>query len=298
MNILRDQVESIIREELAKACVDVDWDMAEIHVLPDSKTVVEYTSSEGSLSQALIEHFFPAQSTGTEVAHFTSLASLRSIVDSNELRLGSLLKRINEQEFKPFSEDMGLSGYLDTTDGEPYYKTLMEGLYYTSFTAQEPHDPQHMWQLFGDKGKGVKVTFQVSPIQRRAELRRVRYGSKREAAKSLISSIMRRVEQECGWHFIMRGISRVGAFYLPLGYSLEREEESRLLVKAWGCGPAHELIQGEGEDAFLPLGLGVGENEFCALDIVEVQSGPNTEKAVIDRVLANSRFSGIRCSDA
>lgn len=298
MTSLRAQVEAIIQEELANAHVAVNWDMDEIHVLPDSKVVIEYTSSEGSLSQALIEHFFPAEQAGAEVSHFTSLNSFKSIAASNELRLSSLLKRINEQEFRPFSEDFGLSGHLDTSDGEAYYKALMESLFYTSFTDAEPNDPNYMWQLFGDQGKGVKLTVQVSPIKRRAELRRVRYSSQNEAAKSLISSIMRRIKQECGRHFIMRDISRVGAFYLPLGYSLEREEETRLLVKSWGDGPAHELASGQADQAHLPLELGIGANEFCSLNIVEVQSGPQSNGAEIDNVLANSSFSGARRSNA
>ena len=295
---LRAQVETIIQEELANAGVAVDWDMNEIHVLPNSKVVIEHTSSEGTLSQALIEQFFPTEKAGIEVSHFTSLDSFKSIATSNELRLGSLLKRLNEQEFKPFAEDFGLSGYLDTSDGEAYYKVLMEGLFYTSFTNPEPNDPNYMWQLFGDKGKGVKLTVQVSPIKRRAELRRVRYSSKSEALKSLISSLMRRIEKECGRHFIMRGISRVGAFYLPLGYSLELEEETRLLVKSWGDGPAHELVSGSAAQAYLPLELGAGANEFCSLKIIEVQSGPQSNRAEIDNALANSKFSGARRSNA
>lgn len=293
MIALRTQVEAIIREELAAARVSVDWDMNEIHVLPDSKVVVEHTSSEGSLSQALIDHFFPGEAAGVEVAHFTSVESFRSIVTSNELRLGSLLKRANEQEFKSFSEDFGLSGYLDMNEGKPYYKTLMGDLFYTSFTEPEPTDSSYMWQLFGDQGRGVKLTFQVSPIKFRAELRRVQYGSRNVAAKSLIGSIMRRIQKECGRHFIMRGIARIGAFYLPLGYSLDKEEETRLLVKSWGDGPAHELVSGQGSDAYLPLAFGADANEFCSLNIVAVQSGPQSDCSAIDQVLVNSRFSEV-----
>jgi hypothetical protein len=298
MTTVRSQVEAIIREELGKSGVAVAWDMREVHVLPDSKIVIEYTSSEGSLSQALIEHFFPSEAPDIEVAHFTSTDSFRSIVTSNELRLFSPLKRISEQEFRPFSEDFGLSGYLDTSNGEPYYKTLMGSLFYTSFTQPQPPDPSYMWQVFGDQGRGVKLIFKVSPIESRAEFRRVRYSSKNEAAKSLIGSITRRIQQECGRHFIMRGISRVGAFYLPLGYSLETEKETRLLVKSWGEGPAHKLVLGQGDDAYLPLALGSNANQFCLLNLVEVQSGSNSDKAEIDRILMNSRSSGARRSDA
>ncbi len=298
MTALRAQVETIIKEELAIACVAVDWDMDEIHVLPDSDVVIEYTSSEASLSQALIEHFFPAEKAGIELAHFTSLESFESIAKSNELRLSSLLKRLNEQEFKPFAVDFGLLGYLDAKNGEPYYKTLMGDLFYTSFTDPEPNNSSYMWQLFGDQGKGVKITFQVSPIERHAEIRRVRYGSKNQAVKSLIKSIMLRIKQECGRHFVMRGISRVGAFYLPLGYALELEHETRLLVKSWGDGPAHQLVSGDQQCKYLPLMLGTGGNKFCSLNIIEIQSGSMSDNAKVDRALENSSFSGARRSYA
>lgn len=298
MTGLRSQVEHIIRDELDKAQVTAPWNMNEIHVLPDSKTVVEYTSSAGSLSEALVEHFFPKEVAGSRLSHFTSLDSFKSILGSNELRLGSLIKKISQQEFQPFSCDFGLSGYLDASDGEPYYKSLMADLFYTSFTTTEPDDPNYMWQVFGEQHRGVKITFEISPIRSRAELRKVRYCSASDASKSLIASIMRRIKQECDRHFIMRGISRIGAFYLPLGYSLEREDETRLLVKSWGTGPAHELISGHGEDAYLPLSLGLDGNEFCTLNIVEVQAGAQSDGAEIVRALAASRFAGVRCSDA
>ncbi len=298
MTSLRDRVVAIIREELTNAGVEAAWEMNEIHVLPDSEVVIEYTSSEGSLSQALIEHFFPAEKPGIEVAHFTSLGSFRSIAASNELRLSTLLKRINEQEFKPFASDFCLSGYLDSRNSEPYYKVLMSSLFYASFTDPDPNDPDYMWQIFGDQGRGVKITFEVSPIERRAEVRRVRYSSENEAMKSLLATIMLRIRRECGRSFIMRGISRVGAFYLPLGYSLEQESETRLLVKCWDNSPAHELVTGQADRAYLPLKLGPYANEFCSLRIVAVQAGPMSDASEVDKILDDSSFSGARRSYA
>lgn len=298
MTGLRHQVENIIREELDKAQVTVPWDMNEIHVLPDSKAVIEYTSSAGSLSEALVEHYFPAEPAGARFSHFTSMDSFKSILASNELRLGALIRKVNQQEFRPFSEDFGLSGYLDETDGEPYFKSLMADLFYTSFTTTEPDDPDYMWQVFGRQYRGVKITFEISPIRSRAELRKVRYCSATDAAKSLIASIMRRIKEECNRHFIMRGISRIGAFYLPLGYSLEREDETRLLVKSWGVGPAHDLISGNGDEAYIPLAFGSGGNEFCMLNIVEVQAGAQSDRTEIERALAASKFSKVPCGDA
>jgi hypothetical protein len=217
MNInLRDKVEKIISEELANFSVNAEWNMDEIHVLPDSKTVIERTSSTGSLSQAIINHYFPPILDTVTQAHFTTLCKFQSILDSKSLRLYSLFKRVNEQEFKPFTEDFGLTGYLDDKDGEPYYKTLMGDLFYTSFTNSAPSDEAHMWNVFGTGGNGVKLILEISVIQSRTELRPVKYSTQSQAAGSLIKQLMRRIKSECDRHFIMRGISRVGAFYLPL----------------------------------------------------------------------------------
>ena len=118
---IQDRVETIIKEELNRAGISAPWNMREMHVLPDSKCVVEHTSCEGTLSESLIDHHFPRITGEIEVAHFTKPEFFESIISSGELRLYSILKRLNEQEFKPFAESHGLTGYLDEKDGESYY---------------------------------------------------------------------------------------------------------------------------------------------------------------------------------
>lgn len=297
MNI-RNQVEKIISEELTNAGVNAEWNMNEIHVLPDSKTVIEYTSSSGNLSQALINHYFPPILDTSRQAHFTTLDNLELILTSQSLRLYTLLKRVNEQEFKPFSEDFGLTGYLDEKDGEPYYKTLMSDLFYTSFTSPTLVDEPYMWNVFGAGGKGVKIIFEISVIQSRSELRPVIYRTKNQAAGSLIKKLIERIKNECNRHLIMRGISRVGAFYLPLGYSLEKEEETRLLIKSWGEGPAHGLIKERGTKAYIPLKLGDGSNQFCELNIVEVQAGEKCNEDKVVTLLNDAGLSNVQVNKA
>lgn len=295
MNV-RSKVNRIIEDELAKSNVTAEWSMDEIHVLPESNVVIEYSSSEGTLSQALINHYFPPILDTSKQAHFTTLDKFRSIVSSNSLRLYTLEKRLNEQEFKPFSEDFGLTGYLDDSDGEPYYKTLARELFYTSFTNATPADEPYLWKIFGAGGDGVKIVFELSVTKLRSELRPVKYQTRSQAASSPIKTINERIQNECGRHFIMRGISRVGAFYLPLGFSLEKEEETRLLVKSWGEGPAHDLIKSDGQYTYIPLTLGVGNNLFCNLSIVEVQAGEKCSKGEVEKLLNDYGLSNIKVS--
>lgn len=297
MNI-RSKVESIISEELDKSGITAEWTMDEIHILPNSDTVIEYTSSIGSLSQALINHYFPPILDASRQAHFTTLDKLKSILSSRSLRLYTLLKRVDEQEFKPFAEDFGLTGYLDDRDDKPYYKTLMGDLFYTSFTNLKPVDEPYMWKLFGAGGDGVKIVFEISVIKSRAELRPVIYRTKNQVLGSLIKCLIDRIRNECNRHFIMRGISRVGAFYLPMGYSLEKEEETRLLIKSWSEGQAHDLIENDGQYAYIPLKLGDSENQFCNLNIVEIQVGASCNKDNVAQLLMNACLSNVRVRNA
>jgi len=295
MNV-RSKVNRIIEDELAKSNVSAEWSMDEIHVLPGSDVVIEYTSSKGGLSQALIDHYFPPILDTSKQAHFTTLDKFKSILSSKSLRLYTLEKRINEQEFKPFSEAFGLTGYLDDSDGEPYYKTLARDLFYTSFTNTTPTDGPYLWNVFGDRGNGVKIVFELSVIKSRSELRPVKYQTRSQAASSLIKKINDRIQNECKRHFIMRGISRVGAFYLPLGFSLEKEEETRLLVKSWGEGPAHDLIESDGQYTYIPLKLDAGNNLFCNLSIVEVQAGEMCDRSEVEKLLNDSELSNVKVS--
>ncbi len=294
MTNLRDKVKQIIFEELKRASITASWDMREIHVLPESKIVIEYTSSQGDLSQALIDHYFPPIHASVRRAHFTSLDKFRSIALSRTLRLYSLLKRVNEEEFKSFSEDFGLTGYLDDTYGEPYYITLMRDLYYVSFTDPEPMEKEYMWNFFGERGNGVKIVFDISVVNARSELRPVIYSTKSKAAGTLVKRIMDRIQNECNRYFIMRGISRVGAFYLPLGFNLEKERETRLLVKCWGYGPAHDLVVNAGVESYIPLKIGDNENQFCKLKIVEVQVGKKCDKHEVLKVLKKAGLSTVK----
>ena len=291
MPTLRAQVEEIIRDELERARVEVDWNMNEVHVLPGSNIVVEWTSSRGSLSNGLIEHFFPAERADIKVAHFTRLANFKNILKSGELRLRPLLNRIDEQEFHQFAVHFELQGYLDSENEDPYYQTLMRDLFYASFTDPRPDNEDHMWDAFGDQGNGVKIVFQISPIEYRAEVRRVKYMTKEDAFSSLIATILRRIRDECGRHFVMRGISRIGAFYLPLGYSLELETEIRLLVKAWGEGPAHELIASDASGNY--MGLRLRDNDFCLLNVVSVECRNPDSLAEVQIAVNESSFPDV-----
>jgi len=91
----------------------------------------------------------------------------------------------------------------------------------------------------------------------------------------------------------MRGISKIGAFYLPLGYQLEKEEETRLLIKSWGDGLAYKMNT-KGEDyPYIPLKIGKEQNEFCDIQISRIYMGANCDRQRVREVLKSSPFHNV-----
>ena len=109
----------------------------------------------------------------------------------------------------------------------------------------------------------------------------------------VIKALSDRIYAECRRHFIMRGISKIGAFYLPLGYQLEKEEETRLLIKSWGDGLAYKMNT-KGEDyPYIPLKIGKEQNEFCDIQISRIYMGANCDRQRVREVLKSSPFHNV-----
>jgi hypothetical protein len=255
-------------------------------------------SSSGKLSQAIINNYFPLIQAKSRQAHFTSLTNFKSILSSQSIRLYSLLDKIGEQEFKPFSDDFGLTGYVDDANGEPYYKKLMADLYYMSFTQPTPSNEAFLWDVFGKNGTGVKIHFDITVNASRSELRPIRYSSEAKAASALIKKLTERIKIECNRQLILRGISRIGAFYLPLGHDLEKEEETRLLIKSYGEGQVHDRIEFDGIKKYIPIKLGDENNQFCEVELMEVQVGASCNKSEVLNLLNDAGFDNVKLSDA
>lgn len=289
MLTIQKKVKKIIDEELIRANIHVDFEMQNIHMSPYSKSLIEYTS-DVSLSEAIINHHFPRITEEIEVAHFTKFDKFKCIIGSEELRLFPILKHKDEKEFLSFYETHGLSAFLDYEDGEPYGYKLMRELYYTSFTRIDNVNENYMWNAFAGSGTGVKIIFKISVKHKRADLRPVLYHSESKNPSTLIKTMSDRILDECGKHFIIRGISRIGAFFLPLGYSLEDEEETRLLIRS--SDTAKKLIVQGKEYPYLPLKIGKEKNEFCNIEISGIYPGKNCNKQLFKDTLSNSSFNG------
>ncbi|AKR42216.1 hypothetical protein [Methylophilus sp. TWE2] len=269
---IKEKTKLIIDEELLNAGLNLTWDINELHFHKDSSSIIEQTSSDGRLSKALINHFFPSKVTSSVLAHYTSLEKFESIISTRTIRLNCLLNKLGEAEFRTFSEDYGLAGHYDE-NGRAIDEVLMEQIFFCSFTNLQPKNEDLLWSVFGKQNQGVKLQFEITVNRDRSELRPMKYSSKIDLGKSLFKTIATRLKQECNRDFVLRGISRIGAFYLPVDRGLESEEETRLLVKTWGSGTGHDLIVNKGSSSYFPIPIDDLENDFCHIKLVSVVVG-------------------------
>lgn len=289
--VLRAKIESAINDELTKARISFAVDMGQLNILPNSKLIIEVSSSPAKLSEALIGHYFSKAPENKSFAHYTNFSAFAEIIQSGEMRLHSLLKRLTQSEFTTFAKDHELLGYLEkrVDQSEPYYKTLARDLFYASFTEGFRSSEKVMWDEFGDRSFGVKLEFRLQTIKERSQLRRMYYPSGTKKAMTTIRALNDRLKRDFDRKLILRGTSWIGAFYLPPSFS--DEEETRLLVKRWPSGRANELVVERDDCSYLPLPIGK-ENDFCRIDLINVTPGRNTKKEEVDSILrSNALFS-------
>ena len=187
--LIQLRVFGIIKEEFVRAGLTTVLDINDILVPPNSNVVIENTSSNGLISESIIEHHFPKITTEVESAHFTDYKGCKGIIESGELQLASILKWISESEFHSFAETHGLRGYSESSNGDPYYKTLMCDLFYASFTKREPNNLTDMWDIYAERGTGAKFVFKMKVVQQRSELRPILYHSSSKNPPTLIKNL-------------------------------------------------------------------------------------------------------------
>ncbi len=248
--------------------------------------VTEAQDDDTSLSRAILDSCFPPSTAAIEYAHYTRFSTLQAIVDTAQWRLYWVFKRITEAEFTTFANDHGLDGYFDVDHrtGRPVYQDLCRDLFYTSLTQYPSANETAMWDTFGEQGRGVRLIFRIQPVRNRSEFRPVRY--KNQASRTIIQELSTAVRAYLRRRLVLMGISRIGAFYLPLGFN--DEQESRLLVKRFQVsGMAQNPwagVQSDGQHEFLPIPLNQ-PNEFCRIDLIRVDPGPRRRRCDVDREL-------------
>lgn len=267
----KHRVVEVIREALLSNGVDpLSWSGDGLVLTQNTVTEINPTP----LADLILNSAFPAASPGAEYWHYTSFKAASHILKERTFRLYSVLKRIGEGEFRAFSDDHHCQGYLeiDPTTGQSTFKGLCRDIFYGSFVRAGEGDENHMWQVFASQNCGVRFRLRITPTLQRAELRPVVYAS--QDSRTIVTAIMDAVSSLGGPQFVLRGISRIAAFYLRFDNS---ECETRLLIKRHASGV--DLATGfDGYHEYLPLKLQT-DHDWCRIDILGLECGSSMSAA-------------------
>jgi len=261
----KQRVISVIREALLSNHVDPhDWNGEGLVATPTTVTEMNPTP----LADLILNTAFPAASSGAEYWHYTSFTAARHILKERTFRLYSVMKRIDEGEFLPFCGDHHCLGYIatDPATGQSLLRGLCRDLFYGSFVRVGEGNQEYMWQVFASQHCGVRFRLRITPTLQRAEIRPVVYAS--QDSRTLVSAIMDAVSSLGGPQFILRGISRIAAFYLRFDNS---ECETRLLIKRYPGG-VDLATEFDGNHEYFPLKV-QAEHDWCRIDILGLECG-------------------------
>lgn len=256
------------------------WDQVkDVALTLRPELIVEPTHSK-VLSDAILNQMFPHAPKPVELFHYTSIDSLKAIAKTGLLRLHWVYKRIDQGELEPFAIKHRLKGYLDSSESEPYFKTLSKDLFYISLTCPGGGDEFELWRAFALGGTGVRLRLLVNPS--RAELRKIQY---EPPAGTLLMELNSTLAAEGEPPFVPWTVSKIGAFYLPS--TLHREDEVRLLIKRHPGG--RDETEFDGQNRYWPLPIGQ-RNDFCDIRLLEIQCGPAAQRSDVLSAIAGTLF--------
>ena len=275
------QAGNIFRRILGAHCIHYAFDEREIQIR--QQVIVENTGNKNKLSNAIVDHMFPKEQSSSELLHYTSLFGLRGISTSGELRLYALRKRIDEDELQTFVRKHGLRGYLDSSQGEPYYKELSNDIFYCSFTSPNQKNIAEMWSAFADGGKGVRLKMHLKPYA--ADLRSIQYEN---PSRTLLNELNDELVHAMGVPFMPWSISRIGSFYLSSNY--DYETEVRLMIKRHKG--IKSFARNDGSYEYWPVPIGK-HNPFCRVDVTEILVGPSADEPDVRAAVAGTPLEGV-----
>jgi hypothetical protein len=279
----RKKVTDIIRECLKPYRLQGEVD--EMKLLVGKSFIVETTGDMQRLSQAILNVMFPHEPVPCTLYHYTSFEGLQGIASSGEMRLYPIRKRLGPggEELEAFAKAHRLEGYLDTSEGAPFFEELSDDLYYTAMTRVPPKHPFLMWSYFAD-GTGARLEFRVRP--KAAELRPIRY--EQAGSVTLLNQINDSLFREGEPSFVPWTLSRIGAFYLSS--TVNAEDEVRLLMKRHPGGP--DPTASDGTWAYWPIPIGVN-NKLCHLDLLGIHVAPGGTTKDVEAAIKGTAFEAI-----
>jgi hypothetical protein len=220
-------------------------------------SLIEF-SNYSALTESILAYDFPKIGGSVVLDHYTTGTNFRSIMESKELRLAPITLRLGQGELDAFAHEHELRGYVDANGRvQPTLAEAAKDLFYTSFAEPSPNET--LWRAFGDGGNGYRLRFEISPDA--AELREIRY----HGAPTLLKQVNQALVQAGLPRFVLKGVSRIGAFYLTTNW--QREKETRLLAKRFDGGGAPVVVSSQYEYWPVPIGK---INKTADLRLLEV----------------------------
>lgn len=231
------------------------------------RIVSDGVRNESALSEAVIEKIWPSIQQET-VFHYTTSDIARRIVCSGGFRLYCLLKRYQDKEVVEFCEVHGLQGYLEPENGMPKYRNLiLPNTFYASFTSAvlDEDEERYFWREFG-KGAGARLTIKVT--SKNPDFRKIVYGGNDRKPIPVLRELSEVIFAKYHRHFILSGISRLCAFYLPAVF--RKEYERRAVYRVWA--ESGVSASSDGSHEYLQIPFGKMHDTGFQLDLVEIQT--------------------------
>lgn len=234
-------------------------------VIVTEKTISDLVNPDAKLSNALIEFLWPSISSA-QVYHFTSKENAENILNTQKFRFNNIEKRYLEDEILTFCQSHNYEGYLEKNEfGEPWYKTnIMKNMFYASFTDINitKESEEYFWRNFSTSD-GVRLKLEISADH--PDFRKIYYEQKKEKGIKIILELNKLIKEKYNIDLVLKGNSRICAFYLPAD-KYAKENEYRALHRIWDN---HRII-GEGKDSYIEIPL-EKENEYkYMIKVIEV----------------------------
>jgi hypothetical protein len=251
------------------------------------KVITDSPTGNPMLSNALNDIIWPSIGD-QEVFHYTNRSAAKSIVTSKILRLYWLIKRFTEDEIVCFCKDHHLDGYLyEQTKGDPRYKSLiMKNLFYASFAEVNisHREDDNLWNSFG-QGDGARLRFRIQATN--PDFRRIVYSSippKPIPILNELSQIARAAKRD----FLLQGISRLCAFYLPTKYFTENEY--RIIIKDFQNDRLN--VKKDGKHSYIDLPFNEPNKTGFYLTLLDIQTEDGTLGATTSVPISRRPQSG------
>lgn len=238
--------------------------------------------TDKKLSEIIFNSIYPKPNLKL-YSHFTTYKGACSILKNKELWLFNLIKNFDAEEFRLFYEEHNITGYRDLNETfgvKTDYRSLMAEQFSLCLTS-DSNDSPTLWNYFGYKGTGIKLTFEVE--SKIPDFREVYYSDKDNPKKiAVLADLFNTISKEYNYPLNFTYTSKIGAFYIHGKFN--NEQEYRFLVKrdsdsygAWEFTP----ITFKDDISYIVVPFSSRLAEF---KLKKVTKGPNCSSNDFDKI--------------